>query len=146
MPLPEFNKNGDLPQGIYYAKLKEVLNRFGKESTRRKTLALRLERIYQIAVSTGHLARFIVFGSFITEKSHPNDVDAFILMDYDFDFSKVKGEIKLLFDHNLAQSHFGCSVFWVRRCAALDGEDQTIKYWQIKRDGKYRGIIEISGE
>lgn len=28
----------------------------------------RLERIYHVAAATGHLARFIVFGSFVTDK------------------------------------------------------------------------------
>lgn len=146
MSLPEFNEHGDLPPGIHKATLNEILSRFGSDSTTRKVLGLRLKRIYQIALDTGHLARFIIFSSFITEKADPNDVDVFMLMDDDFDFSKATGETRFLFDHNLAQSHFGCSVFWVRRLAALGGEDETIGYWQIKRDKTYRGIVEITEE
>jgi len=37
-------------------------------------------------------------------------------------------------------------VFWLRRLAALGGEEQAITGWQIKRDGTYRGIIEIVEE
>jgi hypothetical protein len=146
MSLPEFNKDGDLPQGVYKATLKELLNRFSSGSPKRIVLAERLERVYQIALNTGHLARFIIFGSFITDKVDPNDVDIFILMDNDFDYSKVKGETRLLFDNNIAQTHFGCSVFWMRRISVLNGEDKTIRYWQVKRDGTYRGIIEIIKE
>jgi len=42
--------------------------------------------------------------------------------------------------------NFGASVFWLRRLAALGGEEQTIAGWQIKRDGTCRGIIEIVKE
>jgi len=146
MSLPEFNENGDLPRGIHKATLKELSNRFGSSSPQRRLLALRLERIYRIALDTECLARFIIFGSFITEKPNPNDVDIFMLMEDDFDFSKATSETRLLFDHNMAQSHFGCSVFWIRRLSALGGEDATIGYWQIKRDGTYRGIVEIIEE
>jgi len=52
----------------------------------------------------------------------------------------------LLFDHAAAQAHFGASVFWLRRLAALGGEQETIEYWQIKRDGGQRGIVEILSE
>jgi hypothetical protein len=44
------------------------------------------------------------------------------------------------------RAHFGASVFWVRRLAALGGEEQAIAGWQIKRDGKFRGIVEIVEE
>lgn len=146
MSIPEFNESGDLPRGIHTTTLNDFFNRFSSGSPQRMVLALRLERIYRIAIETGCLARFIIFGSFITEKSNPNDVDVFMLMDDNFDYSKVAGEARLLFDHNMAQSHFGCSVFWIRRLSAFGGEDETIGYWQIKRDGTFRGIVEIIEE
>ena len=51
-----------------------------------------------------------------------------------------------MFDHAAAQTHFGCSVFWLRRLAAFGGEEATVEYWQIKRDGTKRGLIEIRAE
>ena len=53
--------------------------------------------------ATGHVARFIIFGSFVTAKTEPNDVDIFLLMDDTFDVSKVTGETAILFDHLAAQ-------------------------------------------
>lgn len=103
-------------------------------------------RIYQLAASTGHLRRFVVFGSFVTSKPDPNDVDVFVVMDDDFDFSSTTGETKLLFEHGSAQSHFGASVFWLRELAAYNGVDAAIADWQIKRDGNERGIVEIMAE
>jgi len=144
--LPDFNNQGDLPPGIHKVTLREVIERFGTTPAKRKVLALRLDRIYKLAVGTGHVARFIVFGSFITDKAEPNDVDVFILMENSFEFDKLVGEVRLLFDHGTAQTHFGCSLFWIRRLAAFDGEQATIEHWQIKRNGELRGIIEIVAE
>ena len=143
MPLPPFTEDGDLPPGVHRATLRETLERFGAASVQCKVVALRLERIYQLAQATGHLARFVVFGSFVTAKPEPNDVDVFLLMEDAFDAGRLAGDARLLFDHAAAQSHFGASVFWIRRLAALGGEQETIEYRQVKRDGNYRGIVEI---
>ena len=90
------------------------------------------------------MKRFIVFGSFVTTKSEPNDVDVFVIMDNSFDLSEVTGEARLIFDHAAAQAHFGASVFWLRALAALPDEEQSIAGWQTKRDGTQRGIVEVT--
>jgi hypothetical protein len=73
VPLLPFTASGDLPAGIHRATLRETLDRFGTGSPKRKVRALRLERIYRLASKTGHLARLVVFGSFVTAKPEPND-------------------------------------------------------------------------
>ena len=103
----------------------------------------RLDRIHDIAARTGHLARFVVYGSFVTDKPAPNDVDVFMVFDDTFDASRCKPEAMLLLDHATADSYFGASVFWLRRPAAFGGEQATIEFWQTKRDGGKRGIVEI---
>jgi hypothetical protein len=135
-----------LPVEIHRATLSETLHRFGKGSRQRLAVAQRLDRVYRIARGTGHLARFIVFGSFVTRKDEPADVDVFMLMDDDFDARDLTGEARLLFDHGNAQAHFGASVFWLRRLAAIGGEERVIDGWQTKRDGSRRGIVEIIEE
>ena len=82
----------------------------------------------------------------MTDKSEPNDVDLFLIMDDAFDGGTLHGESALLFDHAAADVHFGASVFWVRRIAAFGGEQTMIEYWQAKRGGGQRGIIEIVEE
>ena len=99
-----------------------------------------------MALETRHLARFVVFGSFVTDKREPNNIDVFMIMGDDFEVGQLSGEVRLLFDHASAQDHFGCSVFWIRRLAALGGEQAAIEDWQIKRDGNERGIVEITSE
>jgi predicted nucleotidyltransferase len=147
VPLPPFNENGDLAVGVHRATLRETIARFGTENPQRMIVALRLEHIYRLAMATAQVARFLVFGSFVTAKNEPNDVDVFMLMEDTFDIHKLTGETRLLFgDHLVAQSEFGASVFWLRRLAAFGGEQATIKDWGHKRDGSERGIVEIIPE
>lgn len=146
MPLPSLAQNGDLPLGVHRATLREVLDRFGVGSLQRVAVAERLARGYRLARHTGNLARFVVFGSFVTDKPDPNDVDIFMVMEDDFLANELSGEAALLFDHAAADAHFGASVFWVRRLAAIGGEQATIQYWQAKLGGGQRGIVEIVEE
>lgn len=140
---PEFDDNGDLPVGIYQATLAEVLQHFGTGSLRRLLVGQRLERIYKLAKSTGQMARFIVFGSFVTAKPDPGDVDIFMLMENSFDSNQVRGEAAIIFDHLAVQNVEGASVFWIRRLAAIGGEQEALQHWQIKRDNTQRGIVEV---
>jgi hypothetical protein len=141
--LPAFNDEGDLPPGIHQATLAETIQRFGQGSARRRAVADRLIRIHGLARSTGHLARCVVFGSFVTYKLDPNDVDLVLVMDDAFNLASVTGEAALVFSHLDADAHFGARVFWVRRLAALGGEQAMIEYWQTRREGGRRGIVEI---
>jgi len=64
-------------------------------------------------------------------------------MEDTFDVRQTAGETRIIFDHLAAQNYEGASIFWLRRMAALDGEEGAIEHWQIKRDGKKRGIVEV---
>ena len=120
MALPAFNEDGDLPPGVHPATFLEVLERFGQGSVQRCAVADRLKRLYQLVSSTGHLARFVVFGSFVTAKEEPNDVDIILLMEEPFDLATVTGEAALPFQHMEADAHFGraCSGLAVRARSA----------------------------
>ena len=116
---------------------------FGSPGRERELLFRRLARIHRIATDTGHLVRFVVYGSFVTSKPIPNDIDVFMVFDDFFEASACDAETLLLLDHAVADAHFGASVFWLRRPAAFGGEQATIEFWQTKRDGGRRGIVEI---
>jgi hypothetical protein len=146
MALPAFNEEGDLPPGVYRAALPEVLERFGQGSVQRCAVADRLKRVYELVSSTGQLARFVVFGSFVTAKDEPNDVDIILLMEDTFDLASVTGEAALPFQHMEADAHFGASVFWTRRSGAIGGEQAMIECWQVRREGGQRGIVEVVRE
>jgi hypothetical protein len=140
---PEFNDLGDLPVGVYESTLTKVIEHFGTANAIRRAIARRLSRINELARQTGHLKRFIIFGSFITATSEPKDVDIFLLMDDDFDPTAVSGESAIIFNNRAAQEFEGASIFWLKSFAALGGEQNAVEDWQHRRDGARRGIIEV---
>lgn len=145
MPLPDFNATGDLPAGLHRAPLAEVVRRFGGTTGSRSACTRRLAHLHELARRTGHLQRFIVFGSYVTTKPDPNDVDLILVLEDAFRLEQCPIESRALFDHATAQARYGASIFWIRP-AMLIGEsvEEFIRYWQIKRDGSTRGIIEVN--
>jgi hypothetical protein len=142
---PDFDDDGDLPVGIHQATLSEVLEHFGVGTPQRRVVAQRLVRTYDLTSGTGHLARFIIFGSFITAKPDPNGVDIFLLMEDSFAPRQVSGAAVIIFDHLAAQEYEGAGVFWLRKSGAVGGEQRAAEDWQIKRDKTRRGIVEVTG-
>jgi hypothetical protein len=67
------------------------------------------------------LQRFVIFGSYVTAKPNPNDVDVILIMDDAFRLENCPMESRGLFDHAVAQARFGASIFWMRP-ALLIGE------------------------
>jgi uncharacterized protein DUF6932 len=142
---PDFDDKGDLPVGIHQTTLAEVVGHFGGGSTRRRIVARRLSRIYELAAGTGQLSRFIIFGSFVTSKPDPNDVDIFLLMQDAFSLGHISDETRVIFDHLEAQAVEGASVFWLKKSGAMGGEQAAVEDWQIRRDKRRRGIVEVVG-
>ena len=108
--LPSLTEDGELPLGVHAASLREVREEFGVDSARRKALALRLARVYRVAQATGHLARFVVFGSFVTDKLDPQDVDVFLVMAATFDASRLRGDASLPRRHTSARACSGSAI------------------------------------
>jgi hypothetical protein len=147
MPLPPFTNDGDLPAGVHSVSFEEVAERFGTGNPRRSEVAERLSRIRKLALASGGLDRMIVFGSFVTAKPEPNDVDVVLVMRDDFELSACPSECAVLFDHRRADDELGASVFWVRP-AHLFGEPLAdfITGWGRRREGGRRGIVEVRND
>src|SRR6266545_4770739 len=145
MALPDFTVAGDLPPGHYPATLEEVVARFGGRTPQRQAVTARLQRIYQLAVATGFLDRLVIFGSYVSDKAEPNDVDVILVMRNDFRTEICPADSAVLLEHARADEELGASIFWVRPDMLL-GEtlEQFLAHWQRKRDGTRRGIVEIT--
>jgi predicted nucleotidyltransferase len=130
MKFPDFNETGDLPVGVYKATLQEVLEHFGQGSLQRRLVARRLEKIYLSAKATNKVLRFIVYGSFVTAKEKPNDVDIFMLMEDGFDPEEASEKSRLVFKHLTTQKYEGASVFWAAKLGIIGNIDDFIAGWQ----------------
>jgi predicted nucleotidyltransferase len=144
MALPEFNTNGDLPEGMHKATLAEVLERFGQGNEERQKATAVMQRIYQLSTATGKLKRFVIFGSYITAEPKPRDVDVVLVMADDFSLTACDAQTRVLFDHQQAQAQLGASIFWLCPSVLLRGTlEEFLLGWGTKRDLTVRGIIEV---
>lgn len=144
MPLPDFDASGDLPPGVHRATLNEVIQHFSSVGGQRGVCALRLSHVHELARRTGHLKRFVIFGSYVTAQPNPKDIDVVLVMNDAFRLEECPIESRGLFDHAVAQARYGASIFWIRPGLLIDESVQDfIAYWQLKRDGSKRGIVEV---
>jgi len=84
-----FNAQGDLPAGVHRATLAEILERFGHGAPQRIIVTERLQRVIALAQGTGKLERVFIWGSYVTDKPDPGDIDLFLVMAPDFVSNRV---------------------------------------------------------
>ncbi len=141
--LPTFNNDGNLPEGIHFATEEEVFARFATPSARRQWLGEQLRSLLALAKSTGQLARVFLWGSFITSKEVPNDLDVLLVMSTEFAIEALPVPTQVVFDHVQARLRFQADVFWSK--ASID--PQVLQLWldtyQTGKDFTRRGIVEV---
>jgi hypothetical protein len=143
--LPPFTGTGGLPPGIHPADWSEIEQRFGTGSVSRTAAYAKLRHLHELAARTERLARFLVFGSFVSAGAEPRDIDVVLVMAAEFLLEEVPRESFTLFSHPDAQARFGASVFWIRQGMLQEAQMRLfLETWQTKRDGSRRGLVEVS--
>jgi Family of unknown function (DUF6932) len=99
---------------IHQASLTEALSCFGSGSARRKWLGERLRELFTLAESTGKLHRAFLWGSYVTAKESPNDLDLLLVMAEDFSLDRLGEDQRILFDYPQARIRFQADVFWTK--------------------------------
>ena len=141
--IAEFQKDGNLPKGLYKATLHEVREVFGTGSARRKLLIGNLENIIELAKSTGKLERVILWGSFVSNKEFPQDIDLLLIMRDDFDVNANPPEVKRMFDYAQGRIAFNADIFWTKSSIGEEAIDLWLETYQMTRDFESRGIVEV---
>jgi hypothetical protein len=80
LALPEFELNGNLPPGIHLTKLSEIRTRLGVGSVARQHQMNLLQMVADAAQNYSTIKRILLWGSFITTKPEPNDLDYSIVV------------------------------------------------------------------
>jgi hypothetical protein len=142
--LPDCNQDGNLPEGIHRATATEVLDRFGTASARRAWLAEQLRDLLEVAKSTDRLERVFLWGSFVTSKESPNDLDVLLVVASDFDLDGLPEECKVLFDYPRARIRFNADVFWAKASIGQETLACWLDTYQTGKDFKRRGIVEVA--
>ncbi|HUU51278.1 MAG TPA: hypothetical protein VMW81_10035 [Nitrospinota bacterium] len=142
--IPEFQKDGNLPKGLYEVTLHEVREVFGTGSAKRKLLIGNLENIIELAKSTGKLERVIIWGSFISNKEFPQDIDLLLIMRGDFDVDANPPQVKGVFDYVQGRIAFNADIFWTKSSIGEEAIDLWLETYQMTRDFESRGIVEVT--
>jgi hypothetical protein len=103
-----------------------------------------LQRIYQLVTATGKFERLVIFGSYITAKAEPQDVDVVLVMKDDFSLAACDERARVLFDHPRAEAEVGASIFWLCPSVLFRGPlEDFLLGWGTKRDLTRRGIVQV---
>lgn len=145
MSLPATLPNGYLPPGVHETTQREIIDRFGADTPRRQTLASRLQELLGLARATGKLRRAFVWGSFVTAKPFPRDLDVFLLMQEGFDreFAGLPPTQRCVFEHERARLLFEADVFWATEAIGTEVLASWLSVYQLSRDMVQRGIVEV---
>lgn len=72
--IPEFDENGNLPPGVYWATWEEFKEQFG--TTPRRSLLIEGLKTAMEQLKAAGCRTIYINGSFVTSKPNPNDFDA----------------------------------------------------------------------
>jgi hypothetical protein len=89
MALPDFRPDGTLPPGIHAASLAEVRSRFGTTSPTRQAKSDLLAEVVAAALHYPTVKRVLVWGSFVTAKPEPDDLDNAVIVSVGHDLTEV---------------------------------------------------------
>lgn len=140
--IQNFEKSGNLPKGVHRASIDEIRDVLGSSSARRKWLIQNLNDIIEFAKSTGKLERVIVWGSFVSDKEFPADLDLFLIMSKDFDLDNVTPEVKKVFNYVEGRIAFNADIFWTKSSVGEKTITMWLETYQMTRDFEPRGIVE----
>jgi hypothetical protein len=145
--IPNFEKNGNLPTGIYLATWQEIEDKLAFNA-RRKELLSGLKRACQPLKQAG-CKRIYIGGSFVTNKEFPQDFD--ICWDEDEADLTLLEQIEPLFFSDLFIPHrpnqkakYGGEFFPANNLANWNPRKTFLQFFQEDRNGNLRGIVEIS--
>ena len=141
--LPELTEEGELPPGVHVADWQEFQARFCFSSPRRVWLAGRLRALMALAAANGSLRRLFIWGSFVTAKQSPKDLDLLLIMDEDFEVEGLAAPAQAVFDSVRAKLMFESDVFWARSSIGSEMLDLWLDTYQTSRSFRKRGIVEL---
>jgi predicted nucleotidyltransferase len=141
--LPSFQSNGNLPSGIWRVSWEEFSAYFGHTNARRSNLLSQLTRLIDDVRRATSLVGLYVFGSYVTSKTHPGDLDLLLVVQSGFQTEDLDEILKLPFDHEQARRIYECDVFWIGIAPDSPTLALLLDTYQRDRNRSQRGIVEI---
>ena len=144
MGLPDFRQDGLLPAGIHAATLQEVQIRFGSGSAIRQRKQEQLVKVVEAALAYVTIKRVLLWGSFISTKAEPNDLDYSLVVAVDHHRADVAEPHRRFLVPFEARQFYGADTgYLVIRDYPLDLYVERLDFL-CQRKRVRCGIVEIS--
>ena len=145
MNLPEVNTHGYLDPGIYIASMEEVLERFGTSTSTRQHQGSLLRLIVERAKKYPTIKRVLLWGSFVSAKPDPADLDYSIVVDLRYNADAIAPEDRRFFRPFNARMYYGADAnYLVIHEYPLERYFQSLELICHDRRKRPRGILEVS--
>jgi hypothetical protein len=145
MPIPVFDSEGYLPPGLYNAALREVIDRFGGGSEARERQAELLKQVVAAAENYITIKRILVWGSFVTSKAEPNDLDYSFVASVEHRRADIAERHRRFFTPAVARMHYGVDQgYLVVMDYPLEKYIELLDFLCHTRKRRPYGVVEIS--
>ena len=145
MNLPQLNVDGYLPPGIYFVELDEVLAQFGASIPTRQRQGNLLRLIVGSARKYPTIKRVLLWGSFVSAKPEPGDLDYSIVVDPRHSTTTIAPEDRRFFIPRYARMYYGIDRnYLVLNEYPLERYFQSLELLCHDRAGQPRGILEVN--
>jgi len=147
MPIPAFNEDGFLPEGIHDCTLGDIRERFGQfqQTDQRCRLFERLEMFLRDVAATSFFRTVIVDGSFVTAEDAPNDIDLILVLleTHDFTATLRPFEYNVVSKRQIRRQHGFDAIVASEGSRELD---DYIEFFSRVRDrfGVTKGLLRVS--
>ena len=143
--LPELDPEGNLPPGIHAASLAEVEQRFGTGSDTRVGLGRLLRDVVDAAKAYATIKRVLVWGSFVSAKAEPRDLDYSLVVSVTHRDASIAAEHRWFLVALDARAYNGVDrAFLEIPDYPLDRYPERLDFICRSRSRVPRGIVEIS--
>jgi len=123
--------------------LDEFAKQYGASTPRRQFLFNQARSVISLLRATGQAKRVFVFGSFVSEKTNPNDVDFFVVMAASFTTSHLKGKIAEVFQNEVCRIRYGVDLFWVTETIGESHIQDMLDVFSRDRQQQHQPTVEI---
>jgi len=125
------------------ASLDGIRIRFGTSTPRRQFLFRQLEIIIDQLLVTRNVRQIYLFGSFVSGKASPNDVDLLVVMNAGFSTTQIGGKVLELFQHDVCRIRYHADLFWVTEAVGNARIEDLLEVFSRDREGRTQSVIEV---
>ena len=125
------------------ASLDDLRIRFGTSTPRRQFLCRQLEIVIDQLRVTRSLKQVYLFGSFVSGKASPNDIDLLVVMNAGFSTTQLSGKALELFQHDLCRIRYHADLFWVTEAVSRASIEELLEVFSRDREGRAQSVIKV---